>query len=303
MQELIEDDDCGFLVESDEPARLARAVLKAVDLEKEVRTRVTATGRAKVDEKYSFGAAAAAFQRELIRLHRQQPARMTRDLRGPRTATAMSARAELLTRKLNQHVGDNWLHQFELRTDGEVSSPQNLSHRQQVLEGLFATLFAERSVLVLEEASGVYPALIKRAGAQAVAASSPYEATRDLISEVSEFLEAQIEIIPSRVVGFFQDEPYVDMQYGSSYEFLLALGRLWPMYRASGGSFDAVVEACAHVVTDGLVLDWTDATWASPPPEYTRAAFCEALEKKFGYVTVYSDWLVVALGKLGAPAI
>jgi hypothetical protein len=212
----------------------------------------------------------------------------------------LNSQADLLTRKLKEHVKDNWLHQFELDADKGISSPENFAYRRRILEGVFATLFTDHSVLVLDEASGVYPALVKQGGARAVAACSPNELTCELISEVVDFLEVPADVVNSRMVGFDDAEPYVDMQYGGSYEFLLSLGQIWPMFRSSGGSFDAVVEACAYVVTDGLVFDWTDAEWASPspPPEYNRAQFCRALAKKFEYVTCYSDWLVVATGKL-----
>lgn len=133
-----------------------------------------------------------------------------------------------------------------------------------------------------------------------MAACSANDLTCDLIREVVGFLDAPADVLNSRMVGFYESEPYVDMHYGDSHEFLLALGQIWPMFGAAGQSFDAVVEACAFLVTDGLVFDWTEAEWASPPPppEYNRAEFCGALRKKFEHVTCYSDWLVVATGKL-----
>lgn len=216
----------------------------------------------------------------------------------------MTEPAAVLTEKIQQHVKGNWLHNFEIDSSKEVFVADNLEYRSRILSGIFATLFFDRSVLVLDEASGVYPALVKRGGAASVTASSANEATCDLIREVTEFLEAPAEVVNSRMVAFYDAEPYVDMQYGGSHEFLLALGQIWPMYGAAGQSFDAVVEAWAFMVTDGLVLDWTDAEWAKPPPppEYNRIELFHALRKKFEYVTGYSDAIVVATGKLPAPS-
>jgi hypothetical protein len=212
----------------------------------------------------------------------------------------MSASAELVTEKIREHVKDNWLHQFTIDAEKSVLSEENFSYRRRILEGLFATLFVDRSVLVLDEASGIYPALIKRAGARSVAASSANAPTRELIAEVADFLETPTNVIDSHMVGFYDSEPYVDMAHGGSHEFLLALNQIWPLFRSAGQDFEVVVEACSYIVSDGLVFDWTDAEWASPPPpaHYTRAGFCAALAKRFDYVTCYSDWLIVAAGKL-----
>jgi hypothetical protein len=211
-----------------------------------------------------------------------------------------SLSGEAVTRRIKAHVKENWLHQFDIDDEGRISSAENFQYRRRILEGVFGTLFLDRSVLVLDEASGIYPALISRAGARAVAASSASESTCELIRDVVEFLEAPAEIVNSQMVGFYDSEPYADMQYSASYDFLLVLGQIWSMFRASSGSFEAVTEACAAVVTDGLVFDWTDAEWASPPPppNYDRAEFCRALARNFEYVTCYSDWLVVAVGAL-----
>jgi hypothetical protein len=212
----------------------------------------------------------------------------------------MSDQAAALTEKIREHVKGNWLHNIEIAPSKEIFVADNLEYRSRILGGIFATLFVERSVVVLDEASGVYPALVRRAGAGEVTASSANEATCDLIREVTQFLDAPAEVVNSKLVAFYDSEPYVDMQYGEGFEFLLALGQIWPMYGAAGQSFDAVVEACAFVVSDGLVFDWTDAEWAKPPPppEYNRAEFVRALGKKFDYVTAVSDAIVVAAGKL-----
>lgn len=216
--------------------------------------------------------------------------------------TTTSSPAELMTAKVKEHVKDNWLHQFEISDDKQVSVPENLSYRWRIFNSVFESLFAGGSVLVLDEASGVYPAMIKRAGATSVTAASANESTCELIAEVTEFFETLVEVANSKVVGFYDGEPYVDRELAAGHEFMFVLNQTWPMYGASGQSFDAIAEACAYVVSDGLVFDWNNAEWASPPPpaEYNRDDFLSALRKKFDYVTCYSDWLVVALGKLPA---
>jgi len=212
--------------------------------------------------------------------------------------------AERLTQKIKEHAGSNWIHDFEVRADKQIWSPENYAYRRRILEGLFATMLLDSSVLVLDEASGVYPALIARAGARSVAACSASDSTCELMTELWEFLDVRATALNSRMVAFYDSEPYVEMQYGDSFEFVVVLNQIWPMFNAAGQSFDALVEACAFPVTEGAVFDWTDAEWAkpAPPPEYNSAAFCDALRKKFEYVTQYSDWLIVAVGKLPAES-
>jgi hypothetical protein len=189
---------------------------------------------------------------------------------------------------------------FELRDDRSIVSADSYDYRRRCLEGLFRSLFLGRSVLVLDEASGFYPALVHRAGARAVTAANVDTRTCELIEEVSRFLEVEATVLRRQLLGFYEGEPYVDMEFKEAHEFLLALGQIWPMFGASGESLDAIAEACAFFVTSGVVFDWTDASWASPgpPPEYNLDALCAALRRKFEFVIVYGGWLVVAAGKL-----
>lgn len=199
----------------------------------------------------------------------------------------------------------NWIHKFEIDDARGISTPENAAYRRRIFEGLFATLLAGRSVLVLEEGSGIYPTFVHQAGAERVTASSTNAASRELIEDVWAFFDVPGTVIDSRLVAFYDAEPYVDATMEAQHDFLVVLNQIWPMFGASGQSFDAIAEACAFLVTEGVVFDWTDAEWATPPPppEYRRSAFCEALARKFEYVTSYSDWLVVATGKLPtAPA-
>jgi hypothetical protein len=205
---------------------------------------------------------------------------------------------EVLNERIKTHVEGNWLHRFEVDADKNILAAESYSYRWRILEPVFASLFYDRSVLVLDEASGIYPALLSRAGARVVSASSPNQRTCDLISEVTGYLETNV--VRSKMVAFYENEPYVDMDHGGGHEFLLALGQVWPMFGAAGQDFDALVEACAFFVTDGIVLDWTNAEWATPPPpeHYDIEGLCDALRLKFDYVISYDDWLVVATGKL-----
>ncbi len=207
---------------------------------------------------------------------------------------------EVLNERIKTHVEGNWLHGFEVDAEKDILAAESYSYRWRILEPVFASLFYDRSVLVLDEASGIYPALVSRAGARVVSASSPNQRTCDLISEVTDYLEAPTNVVRSKMVAFYEDEPYVDMDHGGGHEFLLALGQVWPMFDAAGQDFDALVEACAFFVTDGIVLDWTNAEWATPPPpeHYDIEGLCDALRLKFDYVIFYDNWLVVATGKL-----
>lgn len=217
--------------------------------------------------------------------------------------TEIASPAAELTAKVRGYIKGNWIHKFELDDEGNVKWPDNQAFRMGILDGLFGSLLAGRSVLVLDEASGIYPALLERAGAQRVTACNANEDACDLMREVWSFLGVSPTAVGSRMLAFYDNEPYVDKQHGESHEFLLVLNQIWPMFGAAGGSFDAVVEACAFLVSHGVIFDWTDADWASPPPPpaYSREAFCDALAKKFDHVTVFSDWLVVATGKLEPP--
>ena len=214
------------------------------------------------------------------------------------TSVANGATAADLTKKIKDYVKGNWVHAFEIADDRTISTPENFTYRRRMFEGVFGSLLRDRSVVVLEEASGIYPVLLQRAGTGPITAASASPATCGLMREVWAFFDVEATDVNSRLVAFYDGVPYVDGHHREAFEFLLAVNHIWGLYTASGQSFDAVVEACAALVTDGLVFDWTGAEWASPPPEYTRDAFCAALEKKFDYVTVYSDWLVVANSKL-----
>ena len=211
-----------------------------------------------------------------------------------------SAQAELLNAKLKELAASDWRHRFEVDAERRIVTPETYAYRRSVLDAVFGSLFCERSVLVLDEVSGFYPALIAAAGARKVSASCGHTGRYELISELAEFLGAPADVVNSEMLVFHECEPYVDQQFAESHQFLLALGKIWPLFKASGNSFDAVVEACEFFVTEGLVFDWEDANWASPPPPdtYNLSDFCSALARKFEFVTCYKDWLVVAAGKL-----
>lgn len=217
---------------------------------------------------------------------------------------AIDLQSVTLTQKVVERVAGNWLHNFEIDADKRIITPENYSFRRRVLEAFFSSHFVDRSVLVFDEASGLYPTLIHKGGARSVTASSANQRTCELIQEVTKFLDAPAEVLNSKMIGFYEGEPYVDMEHGGRFEFLLALGQIWPMFGASDGDFDAIVEACAFFVTHGLVFDWTDAVWASPPPpaEYNLDAFLDALRRKFEFVTAFDNWLIVASGKLPVDA-
>lgn len=207
---------------------------------------------------------------------------------------------EVLNERLKSQVRGNWLHNFEVDAAKEIHTVESYAYRRRNLESIFATLFVDRSVLVLDEASGIYSTLIHRAGARSVSASSGNRRTCDLVQAITEYLDAPTEVIHSKMVAFYEADAYVDMVHGEGHDFLLALGQVWPMFQVAGQSLDAIVEACAFFVTQGLVFDWTKAEWASPAPpdHYNLGAFCDALRLKFEHVTSYGNWLVVATGKL-----
>lgn len=215
-------------------------------------------------------------------------------------ALQSSLDASRLSEIVAEHVRGSWLHNFELRDDKTIVFPESYDYRRRCFESLFRSLFCDGSVLVLDEESGVYPALIHRAGARAVSAANVNRRSCELIETVTRFLEVEVTVLKQQLLSFYDGEPYVDMSLDERHEFLFALGRTWPLFGASAESFDAVVEACAFFVSKGLIFDWTDASWASPPPppEYTLDEFCAALRRKFEFVTVYNGWLVVAVGKL-----
>ncbi len=221
--------------------------------------------------------------------------------------TATTARAqgpvspvELLNERLRQLPDSDWRHRFEIGTDGRVVTPDSYGYRRKVLEAVFASLLRDRSVLVLDEVSGLHSTLLAQAAARKVSASSGDPDRCAFISEVTRALGVATDVVNSEMLAFENGEPYVDLELNERHDFLLALGKTWPLFNASAGSFDAIVEACTSFVTDGLVLDWDSAAWASPPPPgtYNIAAFARALGQKFEFVTCYGDWLIVAVGKL-----
>jgi hypothetical protein len=214
-----------------------------------------------------------------------------------------AATAEFLTRRIAEEGKGHWPHAFELGADGTIAALESSAYRARGLGEVFASLLADRSVLVLDEVTGVYPALLHRAGATVVSAAAGSEKRRNLIEEVTAFLDVPATVIDSKMVTFYEGEPYVDTAFAESHEFALVLGQIWRLFTTSGQSFDAIAEACAYLVTDGLIFDWTNAEWATPPPPptYTRGELCAALRRKFEYVACYADWLVIAAGKLPPP--
>lgn len=217
-------------------------------------------------------------------------------------ASSPAVNSQVINEKLKAHVGGNWLHNFTIDENRKLLAADPLTYRTRILEPVFASLFFDRSVLVLDEASGIYPALVSRAGAHTVSASSPSHRTCELIKEVTGYGGTPTDVVQSKMIAFHEDEPYVDMAHGDSHDFLLALGQVWPMFQAANEDFDAVVEACTFFVTSGLVFDWTNAEWATPPPpdHYSIEGFYDALRSKFEHVICFDNWLVVATMKLPA---
>jgi hypothetical protein len=208
--------------------------------------------------------------------------------------------AKALTERIREHTKNSWIHDFEIGEDKDLTPQEPHQFRLRMLRGIFGTLLKGRSVLVLDEGSGIYPALVAQGGATEIAASSANDATCALMHDVWDFFAVEATAINSRMLSFYDDEPYVDMEHGGTHDFVLVINQVWPLFGASGGSFDAVVESLAFFARHGLVLDWTDAKWATPPPppEYSLDNFCDALRRKFEYVTVFGHQFVTATGKL-----
>ena len=204
-----------------------------------------------------------------------------------------------LNEKIKTIAGGDWCHRIELDEAGEYVPAENLRYRLVVLRQLFSSLFKNQTVLVLNESSGLYPVMIRRAGAGAVTANNISRDRCDLMQEMSSLFSAHsFEILNQSLVLFDGSQIFVDFDYEENHNFLFAQNAIWSLYNAAGQSFDDVVEACAHYVTDGLVFDWTNAEWANPPEHYTRENFHAALRERFEYVLACNDWLTVALGKL-----
>jgi hypothetical protein len=220
------------------------------------------------------------------------------------TAVEPSADMVSIRQGLNERIktvaGSDWCHRIELDESGQFVPAENLKFRLRILEQLFGSLFRNQIVLVLNERSGLYPVMIRRAGAAAVTANN---ASRDLcavMGEVSSFTGESIEILNQSLALFDGERIFVDPDYAESHNFLFAQNVIWSLYNAADQSFADVVQACAHYVTDGLIFDWNDASWADPPPpkHYNRENFHAALRERFEYVLACNDWLTVALGKL-----
>jgi hypothetical protein len=205
-----------------------------------------------------------------------------------------------LNRRIQRIAEGDWCHQVELNENGELVPAENLSYRISVLRHLFNSLFRNQTVLVLNEASGLYPIMIKRAGATRVTANNVNPDRCALMMELSSFSRDHFEVLNQSMALFHASQIFVDFDHEERHNFLFAQNFVWDVYNAAEKNFSDVVEACAHYVTDGLVFDWTDAEWADPPPpkDYTRESFHSALRERFEYVLACNEWLTVALGKL-----
>lgn len=178
-------------------------------------------------------------------------------------------------------------------------SPESYAYRRRIYDALFASLFPQRSVLVLNEVSGMYAALAHRAGAMPVAASTVDPLAAAFMARAFDWLGAPVAVLESSMAAWHEGEVYVDMAHQEAFDCLLAIGQIWRLFR-EWGSFDAIVEAWTFFVREAIVLDWNDANWASPPPppEYNLDELVAALRRNFHFVVRYSDWLVVATSKL-----
>lgn len=212
--------------------------------------------------------------------------------------TESTSTVQKLNERLKKLPGSDWCHQFEVNETADFVPAENLKYRLSVMRGVFESLFKNRKVLVLNECSGFYPVMIKRAGASAVTANNMNPENCEVMKELSSLTGQSFEILSQPLVLFDSSKIFVDLDSAESYDFLFAQNLVWGFFNASSRNFTDVVDACAHYVTDGLVFDWTDAKWANPPEDYNREDFHAALSQRFEYVLSCNDWLSVALGKL-----
>lgn len=203
-----------------------------------------------------------------------------------------------LNEELKKLPGNDWCHQIEIAETGDFLPAENLKHRVSVLKGVFASLFKDQSVLVLNEYSGIYPSLIKRSGASAVTANNMNRQNCELMRDLSSFKGDSFEILDQALVLFDNGKIFVDLDLEEKYNYLFAQNQIWNLYNAAGRNFVNVIDACSHYVTDGLVFDWTDAKWANPPADFNRENFHAALRERFEFVIGGSEWLTIAVGKL-----
>jgi hypothetical protein len=207
-------------------------------------------------------------------------------------------------KRLNDQIkrlsDSDWCHRFQFDEKGELVPEEGLAYRVQVLKDLFESLFRNQTVLVLNETTGIYPMLIKRAGATTVTANNANPDNFETMKLLSSFTGDSFKILNRSLAIFEASKIFVDLDYKDSHNYLLVQSQIWGLYVLSGKRFADVVEACSHYVTDGVVFDWADASWADPPPpkDYNRQAFHNALRERFEYVLSCNDWLTVAVGKL-----
>ena len=216
------------------------------------------------------------------------------------TSDDIASVRERLNEKIKNVAGSDWCHRIELDEASEFLPAENLKYRLTVLRQVFGSLFKNQTVLVLNESSGLYPVMIKRAGAASVTANNLSQDRCEVMSELASFTGDSFDILNQSLALFDGSQIFVDFDYEESHNFLFAQNLIWSLYNAAGQSFPDVVEACAHYVTDGLVFDWNNAEWATPPPpeDYNRENFHSVLRERFEYVLACNDWLTIALGKL-----
>ena len=208
---------------------------------------------------------------------------------------------DTLRQEFKAVAAESWCHNFDLAADGQFVPAESLRYRSTVLVGVFQSLFAGREVLVLDETTGLFPLLAARAGALRVTANNPNPRNCALMEMMARSFQVPLAIRNDALIKFEGSDILVDVQAGEKHAYMFVQNRIWPLYCAARRSFNDVVDACAHYVTDGVVIDWTDARWAKPPVEYNRAAFHDALRRRFEFVLACNDWLTVALGKLVPP--
>jgi hypothetical protein len=202
-----------------------------------------------------------------------------------------------LNNKIKNLVTNHWLHNFNISDDGELILQDSTSWCASCWKYAFGSLLKDKTILDIEEISGLYSILMAKVNPQHITISQSDTKYCELIDLLTQAFDIKADIINQKMIICQDGSIFVDKNYIEKFNYVFALNYLWSLY-ALCRDFDDIIEALSHYVTDGILMDWNEAKWANPPKEYTLENFLIALRKKFKYVIHITGDIVIAIEKI-----
>jgi len=207
---------------------------------------------------------------------------------------------EELNDRLRVIAQEHWLHDFSVSEKRAIIPAERLKYRIAVLKAVLESLLPGKSLFIINENSGIYPALALACGASTVAVNNPSRKNCEFIRSLIDFFDIPVQVFTQNAFSFRGKRIYVDMKRYNDCDFVFCQGVVWNYYKTAGYNFQDVIEAAAFYAREGVLFNWDDAKWAIPqPPEnYHIKAFCRPKGERFEHVVNIAGIFVLALNPL-----